>query len=165
MWNTALIFSNKIHDLQKKKLEKKFFYCRLCKNYWITYCTHMMSHEIWVDETADVTQQKFVLMKTPWRRLSSSSSEDVFMKMNILTLLIRLQKTPSRRLQDVLQKRHQDILKTPSRRFQNDFKTSSRRLQDVLQRCLQDLFKMYHWVNLFLLTRFQDVFETLSKRF
>ena len=141
MWNTALIFSNKIHDLQKKKLEKKFFYCRLCKNYWITYCTHMMSHEIWVDEIADVTQQTFILMKTSWRRL-----EDVFR--------LRLQKTSSsrwiyslysyvfrRRLQDVLQKRHQDILKTPSRRSQEVFNTSSRHLQDVLLRRFQDVFK------------------------
>ena len=163
-------------------------------------------------------QQTFVLMNTSWRRLSSSSSEDVLIKTNILTLLIRLQKmssrrldqdqyirlsytsssrlqdvfkTSSRRLQDVLQKGLQGILKTSSRRFQDAFKTSSRslaktfskrlqnvlktscknifntslrRLQDVLQRSLQDLFKMFHWVNLFLLTRFQGVFETFSKR-
>ena len=41
----------------KKKLfveKKKFFCCRLCKNYWITYCTHMTSHAIWVDKIADV---------------------------------------------------------------------------------------------------------------
>ena len=70
----------------------------------------------------------------------------------------------SRRLQDVLQKRLQDIFKassrlfkdvfkTSSRRLQDVFKTLSKRLQDVLQRYLQDLFKAYHQVKLFLLTR------------
>ena len=43
--------------------------------------------------------------------------------------------------------------------------TSSKRLQDVLQKCLQDVFKTYHQVKLFLITRFQDVFEIYSKRF
>ena len=47
MWNTAFIFSNKIHG-QKETC------CRLCKNYWITSCAHMKSHAIWVDETVDV---------------------------------------------------------------------------------------------------------------
>ena len=102
-------------------------------------------------------------------------------------------KTSSRRLQDVLRKRLQGIFKTFSKRFQNVsllrhlqnvlktscknvfktssrrfedvFKTSSRHLQEVLQRCLQDVFKTYHQVKLFLLTRFQDVFEMYSKCF
>ena len=52
-----------------------------------------------------------------------------------------------------------------SRRLENVFKTSSRYLQDVLQRCLLDVFKKYYQVKLFLLTQFQDVFETYSKRF
>ena len=70
-----------------------------------------------------------------WRHL-----EDVFR--------LRLQKTSSRRLQDVLRtsSRHlQDVLKTSSRRLQNVFKTSSRRLQDVFKtfwRRLQDVFEM-----------------------
>ena len=116
------------------------------------------------------------LQKTSSRRLDQdeyihlthTSSEDVLIKTNIFVLVIRLQdvfKTFSRRLQDVFKtssRRFQDVFKTSCK---NVFKTSSRRLQDVLQRCLQDLFKMYHWVNLFLLTRFQDVFETFSKRF
>ena len=55
MWNMTLIFSNKDHGLQKKTPRKKFFfYCRLCKNYLIIYCTHMTSHAIWVEEIADV---------------------------------------------------------------------------------------------------------------
>ena len=127
------------------------------------------------------SQQTFVLMKTPWRRLSSSSSEEVLIRTNIFTLLIRLQKTSSevvfktssRRVAKTFSRHLEDIFKTSSRylqevllrRFQEVFKTSSRQLQDVLQRCLQDLFKTYHRVNLFLLTRFQEVFETFSKRF
>ena len=85
------------------------------------------------------TQQTFVLMKTPWRRL-----EDVFR--------LRLQKTSSRRLQDVLVKtnifvlsiRLQDVFKTFSRRLQDIFKTSSRRLQDIFKtssRLSENFFK------------------------
>ena len=37
--NIPLFFSNKSHGLEKKKLliEKKCFFCRLCKNYWTTF--------------------------------------------------------------------------------------------------------------------------------
>ena len=36
-------------------IEKNSFFCwRLCKNYWITYCTHMTSLVIWIDEIVDV---------------------------------------------------------------------------------------------------------------
>ena len=78
--------------------------------------------------------------------------EDVFIKTNIFAVVIRLQdvfKTYSRR--------PQDILKKSSRCFENVFKTSSRHLQDV--------FKTYYQVKVFLVTQFQDVFETYSKRF
>ena len=112
-----------------------------------------------------LAQQTFVLMKTSWRCLSSSSSEDVFktssrrldqdeyVRLSLTSSedvfktssrrlgqdqYIRLGYTSSRRLQDVLQKRLQDI-----------FKTSSRHLQDILQRYLQDVFKTYHQVKLF----------------
>ena len=40
-----------------------------------------------------ITQQTFVLMKTSWRRLSYSSSEDVLIKTNMFALALRLQKT------------------------------------------------------------------------
>ena len=90
------------------------------------------------------SQQTFVLMKTSLRRLSSSSSEDVFktswsseyiphysyvfrrriqdvfIKTNIFVSVIRLQ--------DVLQKRLQDTFKTSSRRLA---KMSSRPVKDV----------------------------------
>ena len=82
-------------------------------------------------------------MKTSWRRLSSSSSEDVF-------------KTSSRRL-DQDEYVHlsltfsEDIFKTSWSRpiylsWPYVFKTSSGRLQDVLKtsaRCLRDVFKTY----------------------
>ena len=69
--------------------------------------------------------------------------QDVLIKMNILALLIRLQKTSSRRL-------HQD-------QHIRLGHTSSKRLEDV--------FKTYYQVKLFLVTQFQHVFETYSKRF
>ena len=81
----------------------------------------------------EYTQQTFALMKTSWRRLSSLSSEDVSIRTNILALLIRLQKTSSRRfdqdqyiylghtfsrrLQDIFQTFGKDVFKTLSRRI------------------------------------------------
>ena len=61
----------------------------------------------------DSSQQKFVLMKTSWRRLSSSSSEDVLIKTNIFVLAIRLQdvlKSFWRHLQDVFKTSCKDVL-------------------------------------------------------
>ena len=101
-------------------------------------------------------------MKTSWRRISSSSSGDVFINTNTFALLIRLQETSSRRLQDVLIKtnifvlaiRLQDVFKTFSRRLQdsyknvfktfcmNVFKTSSRRLANFKTSC-KDVFKTF----------------------
>ena len=93
------------------------------------------------------------VLKTSWRRLSSSSSEDVFKRLqdvfiqtNMFVLALRLQKTSSRRLgQDqyirlghASSKPLQDVFK---RSWQELFKTFSRRLQDVLPRCLQGAFK------------------------
>ena len=108
-----------------------------------------------------LTQQTFVLMKTSWNRL-----EDVFH--------LRLQKTSSIRLQDVLIKtniialviRHQNFFKTFSRRLEDVLKisskclakTSSKRFQDVLQKSLQDVVKTYHKIKLFLLTCFKNDF-------
>ena len=122
------------------------------------------------------------LQKTSWSRPIYSSWSYVF-------------KTCSRRFQDVFKTSCQDDFKTSSRHFEDVFKTFSRRLQDILLRRFevifktsskrlaktssrhlqdvfktfwkrhQDPFKTYHWVNLFLFSRFQDVFETFSKRF
>ena len=89
------------------------------------------------------TQQTFVLMKTSFVFVFRRRLQDVLIKTNMFALALRLQKTSSRRLA----------------------KTSSRHLQDVLQRCLQDVFKTYHQVKVFLVTQFQDVFETCSECF
>ena len=108
------------------------------------------------------------LQKTSWsRRIYSPYSyvfrrrlQDVLIKINIFVLVIRLQdvfKASSRRLTKTFSRSLQNVFRTSCK---NVFKTSSRRLQDVLQRCLQDLFKMYHWVNLMSLRRFQNVSKT-----
>ena len=93
------------------------------------------------------------------QKMSSRRLQDVLAKTNIFFLAIRLQdvfKTYSRRLQDVLQKRLQDIFKMSSRRFEYVLKTSSKCLQDVLPRRLQDILK-----NVFkrFWRRLQDVFQ------
>ena len=80
------------------------------------------------------------VLKTSWRRLSSSPSEDILIKTNMFTLALCLQRTSSRRLQD------QNICLgyTSSRCIRDVFKTSSRRLQDIFKkssRHLQDVFK------------------------
>ena len=101
-------------------------------------------------------------------------------KKNIFALVIRLQKTSSRRLgQDqYIRLGHtssgsiQDIFETFSKLLQNVFKTSlrglakttSRHLQDVLKRYFQELFKTYHQVKLFLFTSLRDVFNTFLRR-
>ena len=117
-----------------------------------------------------------------WRRLSSSfvflqkKSSGVFIKTNIFALVIRLQKTSSRcleqsniRLGYTFSRRLQDVFKTSSKPLQgvsrclldilkrscwDVFKTSSKRLQEVLQKRLQDIFK----------TSCKDVFKTFSSR-
>ena len=89
---------------------------------------------------------------------------------NMFALALRLQKTPSRRLgQDIYiplghtSSRHlQDVL---PRCLQDVFKTSSRRLAKTSSRHLQDVFITYYQVKVFLVTQFQDIFETYSKRF
>ena len=41
--------------IQKKSLYiKKCFFAVACQNSWITHCTCMKSHAIWVDEIVDV---------------------------------------------------------------------------------------------------------------
>ena len=91
------------------------------------------------------------------QKTSSRCLQDVLIKTNIFVLAIGLQ--------DVLQKRLQDILKASSRRFKDVFKTSLRRLQDIFKTSCKDFFKTFYQAKLFLLTQFQDVFETWSKRF
>ena len=130
---------------------------------WVMHCSKSVSiwspskHSSWWRRLKDV-------FMTSWARPIYSSWPYVF-------------KTSSKRFQDALQKRLQDIFKTSWRRFQDIFKTSSRRLPKtssrrleevwprwiyVLQRCLQEVFKTYHQVKLFLLTSLRDVFNTLE---
>ena len=72
-----------------------------------------------------------------WRRL-----QDAMIKTNIFALVIRLQKTSLRGLQEVLIK------------INTFFKMYSKCLQDVLQKRLQHIFK----------TSYKDIFKTLSRR-
>ena len=104
-----------------------------------------------------LAQQTFVLMKTSWRCLSSSSAGDIFKTSSrrldqdeyiYLTQYIRLGHT-SWRLQDVFKTSSRRLAKTSARHLQDVFKTSSRHLQDFLQRYLQGVFKTYHQVKLF----------------
>ena len=87
-------------------------------------------------------QQTFVLMKTFWRYLSSSCSEDVLIKTNMFALALRLQKTSLRRLQKTSSR---VLVKTnifvSAIRLQNVFKTFLRRLAKTSSRHLKDVFK------------------------
>ena len=126
---------------------------------------------LWSSSSEDV-------FKTSWRhldqdeyiRLTHTSSEEVFIKINIFVLVIRLQdvfKTFSIRLQDVFKtssRRLQDVFKTSSRHLQDIFKMFWKRLQDVFK-TFQDVFNTYYQVKLFLVTQFQYVIERYSKRF
>ena len=96
------------------------------------------------------------VLKTFWRRLSSSSSEDVFIKTNIFALLVRLQDVLIKTNIFVLAICLQDVFRTFSRRLQGMFKTSSKRLQNLLQKCLQDIFKTSSRC-------FENVFKTSSR--
>ena len=87
-----------------------------------------------------IAQQTFVLMKT--RRLSSSSSEDVFIKTNIFALALRLQKTSWSR---PMYSSWPYVFKTSSRPLQDVFKTSSRssrRLAKISSRCSRRTIKL-----------------------
>ena len=80
--------------------------------------------------------------------------EDVLIRANIFALLIRLQ--------DVLIINNILVLAI---RLQDVIKTFSRCLQDICKTSCKDVFKTYYQVKLFLVTLFQDVFETYSKHF
>ena len=87
--------------------------------------------------------------------------QDVLMKTNIFLLIIRLQKTSSRRLG---QDQYIRLVHTSSRRFQDVFKTSSRRLANTSWRHLQDVLKTYHQVKVFLLTSLWEAFNMFVRR-
>ena len=118
-------------------------------------------------------------MKTPWRRLSSSSSEDVFKTSWSRRICSPQPYVFRRRLQYVFKTSWSKpiysswlyVFKTSSRRFQDVFKTSSRRFQGVLQKGLQDIFKTSsrRIIKLklklkFLLTRLWEAFNRYLRR-
>ena len=75
------------------------------------------------------------VLKTSWRRLDQNEYiQDTLIKTNIFALAIRLQ--------DVFKTSYQDVFKMSSRRLA---KTSSWNLQDVLQRCLEDVLMPLGW--------------------
>ena len=152
------------------------------KQYFLENLSMIVDHflSIYNDYTFQGTsQQIFILMKTSSRhldqgdyiRVSHTFSEDAsrFFGQN---QYVCLGHTSSRRFQDILSRRLQDVL-------QNVFKTSSRCLQNVfkrscknifmkssrrLEKCLQDVFKTYHQGKLFLLTGVLDIFNTFLRR-
>ena len=97
------------------------------------------------------------LQKTSSRRLQDGLGQDQYICLGHMSL---------RRLEEVFKtssRRFEDLLQTSSKRLQGVFMTSSRRFEDVIKmssRYLQDVFKAYHQVNLFYLTRPQEVFNT-----
>ena len=102
----------------------------------------------WWRRLKDVFRLRLRLQKTSSRRL-----RDVLIKTNMFALALRLQKTSSRRLG---QDQYIRLGHTSSRHFQDVLpvsKTFSRRLQDVLQKRLKDIFKASS-------RRFEDVFKT-----
>ena len=100
----------------------------------------------------NASQQTFVL-KSSWRRVSSSSSKDVLRRLDEDEYII-INHTSS-----------EDVFKTSWSRpiyssWPDVFQRSSRRLQNVFKtswRLLQDIFKTF-W------RRLQDVFKTSSRR-
>ena len=100
-----------------------------------------------------------------WRRLedvfclrlqktSSRHLQDVLIKTIMFTLALRLQQTPSRLLQDVLIKTNIFVLIT---RLQDVFKRLSRRLPQTSSRNFQDVLKTSS-------KRLQDLFKASSRR-
>ena len=123
-----------LQDVLARRLEGVFKTSsrRLAK----TYSRHLQ-------EVSQRSHQTFVLMKTFWRRLedvfrlllqktSSRRLQDVLIKTDIFALVIRLQKTSSRHLQD--------FVKTSSRVLA---KTSSRHLQEVFKTFCKGIFKTF----------------------
>ena len=154
--------SNKITIYKLSFGTKPFSYLFLL----LKFMSYLELHIQRGSQSLEPTQQTFVLMKTFWRRLedvfrlrlqktSSRRGQDVLIKTNMFALALRLQKTSSRRLG---QDQYIRLGHTSSRRLQDVFKTSSRRLQDVFKTSCQDVFNTFS-------RRLQDVFKKSSRRF
>ena len=101
-------------------------------------------HSSWWRRLEDVFHLR--LQKTSWRSL-----QDVLIKTNIFTLVIRLQKASWSR---PIYSSWPYVFKTSSRRFQDVFKTYSRRLAITSSRHFEDVFKK----------SCKNVFKTSSRR-
>ena len=142
----------------------------------------MFSVEIIVINTTwHISHQTFVLMKTPWRCLSSSSSEDVFKTSwswgiyspYSYVFRWRLDQDQYIRLDHTSSRRLQEVFKTSwKKRLQNIFKTSPRCFK-MFSRLLHDIFKTFSKrlqerrpakASSRHLRRFEDVFKTSSRR-
>ena len=78
------------------------------------------------------------VLKTSFVFVFKSRLQDVLMETNIFLLIIRLQKTCSRRLG---QDQYIRLVHTSWKRLEDVFKTSSRPLAKTTSRCIQDVFK------------------------
>ena len=126
-WATLIRSSSSIFSLCVDNNIKKFSRSQL-----IVVLNHVFSLlNCDADLPANIRLDEDVL-KTSWRRLSSSSSKDAFMTSSrrldedkYILINLRVQKMSSRRLQDALLKTNILVL---SIRLQDVFKTSSKRL-------------------------------------
>ena len=109
-----------------------------------------------------VSQKIFVWMETSWRRLkdvfrlclqktSSKRIQDILIKTNIFALVIPFQKMSSRPLRDILL--NNTNIFVLAIRLQGVFKTFSRRIQDVFKTSSRRLSKTSS-------SHLQDVFKT-----
>ena len=80
----------------------------------------------------------YTALKTSWRRLSSTASEDVLIKTNMFTLALLLQDVFKTFWSRPIYSSWPNVLKTPSRHFQDVFKTFCK---DVLKKFCEDVFK------------------------
>ena len=118
----------------------------------------------------DILPSKYEdVLKTSFVFVFKRRLQDILMKTNIFLLIIRLQKTSSRRLgQDqyirLVHTSSRRLAITSSRRFQDAFKTFSRRLANTSERHLQDVLKTYHQVKLYLLISLWVVFNRFVRR-
>ena len=92
-----------------------------------------MTSKVWQRETpANIRLDEDVfclrVQKTSSRRL-----QDVLIKINIIVLVIRLQDVFKTSCQDIFKTSCKNVFKTSSRRLQDVFKTSSRHLQDLFK--------------------------------
>ena len=168
--------NNKTTSLSQmsQKTLTNLFHCFIHHNFMMT------TSNIWKSLISVITFRNYILcvvlanhrlgedvLKTSWRFLSSWSSEDVFktpsrgLDQVKSWMVIRLQKTSSRLLEDVLIKTRifvlvihlNDVFKTSSTYCINVLKTSTVHLQDVFTASSRRLAKMC-WIHL------QNVFKT-----